>query len=57
MNTLLKKLSTMSFFLYTALLGVNIKSLLDEATLEEGGGKQLLDFQDAMGDRIQVILE
>lgn len=45
----------MSFF-YTALVGVNIKSLLDEATLEEGG-KQLLDFQDTMGDRIQVILE
>ncbi|XP_019069432.1 uncharacterized protein [Solanum lycopersicum] len=39
-----------------ALVGVNIKSLLDEATLEEGG-KQLLDFQDTMGDRIQVILE
>ncbi|XP_060212385.1 uncharacterized protein LOC132640002 [Lycium barbarum] len=38
------------------LVGVNIKSLLDEATLEEGG-KQLLDFQDTMGDRIQVILE
>lgn len=45
------------FLLYTALVGVNIKSLLDEATLEEGG-KQLLDFQDTtMGDRIQVILE
>ncbi|XP_009785440.2 uncharacterized protein [Nicotiana sylvestris] len=36
-----------------ALVGVNIKALLDDATLEEGG-KQLLDFQDTMGDRIQI---
>ncbi|KAA8527313.1 hypothetical protein F0562_034590 [Nyssa sinensis] len=39
-----------------ALGGVNIKALLDEATLEVGG-KQLLDFNDTMGDRIQVFLE
>uniref|UniRef100_A0A5B7BEW7 Putative Phosphoenolpyruvate carboxylase family protein isoform 2 n=1 Tax=Davidia involucrata TaxID=16924 RepID=A0A5B7BEW7_DAVIN len=39
-----------------ALGGVNIKALLDEATLE-AGGKQLLDFNDTMGDRIQVFLE
>ncbi|KAL0358456.1 UNVERIFIED_CONTAM: hypothetical protein Sangu_0695000 [Sesamum angustifolium] len=39
-----------------ALVGINIKELLDDAALEEGG-KQLLDFNDAMGDRIQVFLE
>ncbi|XP_020219109.1 uncharacterized protein LOC109802239 isoform X2 [Cajanus cajan] len=39
-----------------ALGGVNIKELLDDAT-EEVGGKLLLDFQDRMGDRIQVFLE
>lgn len=44
------------YFFYAALVGVNIKALLDDATLEEGG-KQLLDFQDTMGDRIQVFLE
>lgn len=41
---------------YTALGGVNIKELLDDAS-EEIGGKQLLDFSDRMGDRIQVFLE
>ncbi|KAK6146291.1 hypothetical protein DH2020_020160 [Rehmannia glutinosa] len=39
-----------------ALGGINIKALLDDAALEEGG-KQLLDFNDTMGDRIQVFLE
>uniref|UniRef100_A0A2P2IWP2 Petal death protein n=1 Tax=Rhizophora mucronata TaxID=61149 RepID=A0A2P2IWP2_RHIMU len=39
-----------------ALGGVNIKELLDDAA-EEVGGKLLLDFNDAMGDRIQVFLE
>lgn len=39
-----------------ALGGVNIKALLDDATLKEGG-TVLLDFNDSMGDRIQVILE
>ncbi|XP_057754534.1 uncharacterized protein LOC130973865 [Arachis stenosperma] len=39
-----------------ALGGVNIKELLDDAT-EEIGGKKLLDFNDRMGDRIQVFLE
>ncbi|KAG8369542.1 hypothetical protein BUALT_Bualt14G0024300 [Buddleja alternifolia] len=39
-----------------ALVGINIKELLDDAALEEGG-KQLLDFNDSMGDRIQVFLE
>lgn len=38
----------------TALGGINIKALLDDA---EGGGKVLLDFKDRMGDRIQVFLE
>ncbi|XP_073284319.1 uncharacterized protein [Primulina huaijiensis] len=36
--------------------GINMKELLDDAALEEGG-KQLLDFKDRMGDRIQVFLE
>ncbi|XP_073146545.1 uncharacterized protein [Henckelia pumila] len=36
--------------------GINLKALLDDAALEEGG-KQLLDFKDRMGDRIQVFLE
>jgi len=40
---------------YAALGGVNLKKLLDDAT-EETGGK-LLDFNDRMGDRIQVFLE
>jgi hypothetical protein len=40
---------------YAALGGVNLKKLLDDAT-EEIGGK-LLDFNDRMGDRIQVFLE
>lgn len=44
------------FFLNTALGGVNIKALLDDAA-EEVGGKLLLDFSDRMGDRIQVFLE
>ncbi|XP_043723948.1 2,3-dimethylmalate lyase isoform X2 [Telopea speciosissima] len=39
-----------------ALGGVNIKALLDDAA-EETGGKILLDFNDTMGDRIQVFLE
>ncbi|XP_075504902.1 uncharacterized protein LOC142542254 isoform X2 [Primulina tabacum] len=36
--------------------GINMKELLDDAAFEEGG-KQLLDFKDRMGDRIQVFLE
>ncbi|KAL8481060.1 hypothetical protein ACS0TY_027551 [Phlomoides rotata] len=39
-----------------ALGGINIKGLMDDAALEEGG-KQLLDFNDTMGDRIQVFIE
>lgn len=39
-----------------ALGGVNIKALLDDAA-EEVGGKVLLDFNDTMGDRIQVFLD
>ncbi|KAG2726134.1 hypothetical protein I3760_01G098500 [Carya illinoinensis] len=39
-----------------ALGGVNFKQLLDDAA-DEVGGKQLLDFIDTMGDRIQVFLE
>ncbi|KAB1213373.1 2,3-dimethylmalate lyase [Morella rubra] len=39
-----------------ALGGVNIKALLDDAA-DEVGGKVLLDFNDTMGDRIQVFLE
>ncbi|KAL1154423.1 hypothetical protein V6Z11_A09G239700 [Gossypium hirsutum] len=39
-----------------ALGGVNLKALLDDAA-EEVGGKVLLDFNDTMGDRIQVFLE
>ncbi|KAM7489978.1 hypothetical protein LguiB_027462 [Lonicera macranthoides] len=39
-----------------ALGGVNIKALLDDAALEVGG-KLLIDFNDSMGDRIQVFLE
>lgn len=39
-----------------ALGGVNIKGLLDDAA-EEVGGKLLLDFNDTVGDRIQVFLE
>ncbi|XP_061367628.1 uncharacterized protein LOC133310683 isoform X1 [Gastrolobium bilobum] len=39
-----------------ALGGVNFKELLDDAA-EEVGGKLLLDFNDRMGDRIQVFLE
>ncbi|XP_024987119.1 uncharacterized protein LOC112522243 [Cynara cardunculus var. scolymus] len=39
-----------------ALGGVNIKELLDNASFEVGG-KLLLDFNDSMGDRIQVFLE
>ncbi|XP_027349504.1 uncharacterized protein LOC113861091 isoform X3 [Abrus precatorius] len=39
-----------------ALGGVNLKELLDDAA-EEVGGKLLLDFNDRMGDRIQVFLE
>lgn len=40
----------------TALGGVNLKAILDDAS-EEAGGKQLLDFNDTVGDRIQVFLE
>ncbi|EEF29706.1 carboxyphosphonoenolpyruvate mutase, putative [Ricinus communis] len=39
-----------------ALGGVNIKELLKDAA-EEVGGKLLLDFNDTIGDRIQVFLE
>nr|XP_017219599.1 PREDICTED: 2,3-dimethylmalate lyase isoform X2 [Daucus carota subsp. sativus] len=39
-----------------ALGGINIKELMDDAALEVGG-KLLLDFNDARGDRIQVFLE
>ncbi|KAI9115146.1 hypothetical protein K1719_014159 [Acacia pycnantha] len=39
-----------------ALGGVNLKELLNDAA-EEVGGKQLLDFNDTVGDRIQVFLE
>ncbi|KAK4266532.1 hypothetical protein QN277_027433 [Acacia crassicarpa] len=39
-----------------ALGGVNLKELLNDAA-EEVGGKQLLDFNDTIGDRIQVFLE
>ncbi|OAY37615.1 2,3-dimethylmalate lyase isoform X2 [Manihot esculenta] len=39
-----------------ALGGVNIKELLDDAA-GEVGGKLLLDFNDTIGDRIQVFLE
>ncbi|CAI0397210.1 unnamed protein product [Linum tenue] len=39
-----------------ALGGVNIKELLDQAS-GEAGGKLLLDFNDTVGDRIQVFLE
>lgn len=41
---------------YTALGGVNLKELLNDAA-EEVGGKLLLDFNDTVGDRIQVFLE
>ncbi|KAL5542968.1 hypothetical protein UlMin_010678 [Ulmus minor] len=39
-----------------ALGGQNLKELLDDAA-DEVGGKVLLDFNDTMGDRIQVFLE
>ncbi|KAF3543937.1 hypothetical protein DY000_02002379 [Brassica cretica] len=39
-----------------ALGGVNLKQLMDDAA-DEVGGKLLLDFKDAAGDRIQVFLE
>ncbi|CAH9104564.1 unnamed protein product [Cuscuta europaea] len=39
-----------------ALVGVNLKELLDNTCFDDGG-KQLLDFKDTMGDRIQVFLE
>ncbi|KAK2970556.1 hypothetical protein RJ640_027182 [Escallonia rubra] len=42
--------------LYAALGGVNIKALLDDAA-SEAGGKLLLDFNDTIGDRIQLFLE
>lgn len=50
------KLMFSCFCWLTALGGINFKELLDDAALEEGG-KQLLDFKDTMGDRIQVFLE
>ncbi|XP_022874186.1 uncharacterized protein LOC111393017 [Olea europaea var. sylvestris] len=63
---LLEKFLTASFFqagfldgitnIVPALGGINIKALLDDAA-SEVGGKQLLDFNDTMGDRIQVFLE
>ena len=53
-SNLSKQVSNLS--ISTALGNVNIKSLLDGAALEEGG-KLLLDFNDTMGDRIQVFLE
>ena len=43
-------------FCYTALGGMNLKQLLDDAAYEPGG-KLLLDFNDTVGDRIQVFLE
>ncbi|GAA0138917.1 mutase [Lithospermum erythrorhizon] len=39
-----------------ALVGVNMKEMLDDTTIESSG-KVLLDFKDTMGDRIQVFLE
>lgn len=39
-----------------ALGGVNLKALLDDAA-HEPGGKLLLDFNDTIGDRIQVFLD
>ncbi|KAF3457401.1 hypothetical protein FNV43_RR02058 [Rhamnella rubrinervis] len=39
-----------------ALGGVNIKALLDDAA-DEVGGKLLWEFNDSMGDRIQIFLE
>ncbi|KAJ0727484.1 hypothetical protein HanLR1_Chr07g0230271 [Helianthus annuus] len=45
-----------SIHCHTALGGVNIKALLDDAKFEVGG-KLLLDFTDTRGDRIQVFLE
>ncbi|KAK9932649.1 hypothetical protein M0R45_019875 [Rubus argutus] len=39
-----------------ALGGANIKELLNEA-VDGMGGKQLLDFNDTIGDRIQVFVE
>ncbi|KAL5849165.1 hypothetical protein ACOSQ4_007178 [Xanthoceras sorbifolium] len=39
-----------------ALGGVNLKALLNDAA-DEVGGKLLLDFNDTIGDRIQVFLE
>ncbi|XP_010525775.1 PREDICTED: uncharacterized protein LOC104803535 [Tarenaya hassleriana] len=38
-----------------ALGGVNLKQMLDDAA-DEPGGKILVDFNDSMGDRIQVFL-
>ncbi|KAK1295100.1 Petal death protein [Acorus calamus] len=43
------------------LMGVNIKEMLDDAAVEADGspqrGKVLLDFNDTLGDRIQVFIE
>ena len=52
----MKRLNWCAHFWYTALGGVNIKGLLDDAA-EEVGGKLLLDFNDTVGDRIQVFPE
>lgn len=49
-------LKRLIYSLSAALGGINIKALLDDAA-SEVGGKQLLDFNDTMGDRIQVFLE
>ncbi|RWW17482.1 hypothetical protein BHE74_00002262 [Ensete ventricosum] len=45
--------------LFTGLGGVNIMQMLEDASIEGGpeSGKILLDFNDAMGDRIQVFVE
>ncbi|EPS68341.1 hypothetical protein M569_06430, partial [Genlisea aurea] len=40
-----------------ALGGINIKTLVDDASLSMAESQELLDFNDAMGDRIQVFLE
>lgn len=39
-----------------ALRGKNLKALLDDAA-DEVGGKLLYDFNDTIGDRIQVFIE
>lgn len=55
-----KLMKAQRFYLYifcsTALIGVDLKALLDGAA-NEVGGKLLVDFYDTIGDRIQVFLE